>query len=153
MTAFLIALALCQTAIAQQSSATDAIMDASRAFDEAFDGADFDRLASILTDDVVMTSGGGRWQSRETVLDFIRGLHGRRPGITLNTNPELVEPGPEGWGVVSERGRWIERWESDGQPNEITGSYLAMWKFIDGAWRLSVLTIIPVQCSGPYCLR
>ena len=37
--------------------------------------------------------------------------------------------------------------------NELTGSYLAMWKLVDGSWRLAVLTIIPVHCTGPYCLR
>ena len=153
VTAILFALALCQSAIAQQPSTKNAVIKASKQFDEAFDSADFDRLANIFTQDVVMTSGGGQWRSREELLGFIKGLHERRPGITLNTIPELVEVGPKDWGVVSERGRWIERWGHDDELNELTGSYLAMWKLVDGKWRLAVLTIIPLQCSGPYCIR
>ena len=153
VTTILIALALCQSAIAQQPSAKGAVIDASKQFDKAFDSADFNLLADIFTHDVVMTSGGGQWRSRENLLEFIKGLHERRPGITLNTIPELVEVGPKDWGVVSERGRWIERWRDNGELNELTGSYLAMWRHVDGKWRLAVLTIIPVQCSGPYCAR
>ena len=151
--ALLIAIALCQFANAQQSSAEDQVVEASKRFDEAFNRASFDRLAEILADDVVMTSGGGSWSSREVLLTFLQSLHERRPGITLNTMPELVEAGPQGWGVVSERGRWIERWVSAGQQNEMTGSYQAMWKLVDEKWQLAVFTIVPVQCSGPYCAR
>ena len=132
LTVTLITLSLCQSATAGQASARDLVIDASKQFDAAFDGSDFDELARIFADDVVMMSGGGQWQSRDNLLDFIKGLHERRPGITLNTIPELVEVGPRDWGIVSERGRWIERWADSGEMNELTGSYLAMWKLVDG---------------------
>jgi ketosteroid isomerase-like protein len=147
------ALMIYQPALAQQPSAEESVINASKQFDEGFDNADFNLLASIFTDDVVMTSGGGRWQTRENLIGFIKSLYERRPGITLNTIPELVEVGPKDWGVVSERGRWIERWAANGELNELTGSYLAVWRLVDGEWKLAVITIVPVQCSGPYCIR
>ena len=151
--ALLIAFSLCQFASAQQPLAEDQVANASKQFDVAFNEANFGRLSSILAADVIMTSGGGRWSSRAIVLEFMQSLHERRPGITLNTLPELIEVGPQGWNVVSERGRWIERWVYAGQKNEITGSYQSMWKLVGGKWKLSVFTIVPVQCSGPYCVR
>ena len=100
LTVTLITLSLCQSATAGQASARDLVIDASKQFDEAFDGSDFNELARIFADDVVMTSGGGQWQGRDNLLDFIKGLHERRPGITLNTISELVDLGP-GTGALS----------------------------------------------------
>ena len=151
--ALLISIALGQIAHAEQSSAESQVIEASQQFDSAFDDAEFGSLAEILADDIIFTAGRGKWLSLEDALAFMKSLHERRPGITMATTPELVEEGPEGWGVVSERGRWTERWVENDKPNLITGSYQALWRHVDGRWRLAVLTLVPVECSGPYCAR
>jgi len=149
----LISIALCNFAIAEQFSDENHVIEASQRFDNAFDAADFGQLAEILADDIIFTAGRGKWLSQEDVLVFMESLHERRPGITMKTTPELVEAGPRGWGVVSERGRWTERWDDKEMTNVITGSYQALWRLVDGKWRLAVLTLVPVNCTGPYCAR
>lgn len=149
----LIALACGQYANGQEPSPEDEVTEASRRFDVAFNGADFEGLAKMLTDDVVLTAAGSLWLSAEEALAFIESKHERRPGITLTTAPELVELGPDNWNVVSDRGRWIEHWAQGDEENIITGSYQAMWTYVDGHWRLAVLALVPVECRGPYCTQ
>ncbi len=124
---------------------------ASNTFDHYFSTGNADGMASLLLEDSEEMSAGGAWVSRENIVNANLKLRERRPGITLVTNPESIEIGPENWGVAAERGRWIERWENNGEQNEITGTYLAMWRYKDGTWLRKMLLLIPVECSGPYC--
>jgi hypothetical protein len=56
------------------------------------------------------------------------------------------------WAVASERGEWAGRWaEPDGKV-EITGTYLAQWRKVDGRWLIQSELYVPTKCKGSkYC--
>ena len=98
-----------------QESLVQQVAMASAAFDVAFAAGDFETQESLLTEESVVLSAGGKWMSREDVLAVRRSLLERRPGITFVTVPDSIQVGPDAWGVASERGTWIERWVQDGE--------------------------------------
>jgi ketosteroid isomerase-like protein len=58
----------------------------------------------------------------------------------------------DAWSVASERGEWVGRWtEPDGKV-EISGTYLAQWRKIDGRWLIQSELYVPTKCiGGTYC--
>lgn len=56
------------------------------------------------------------------------------------------------WSVASERGEWIGRWTEPDGKLEISGTYQAQWRKIDGRWLIQAELYVPAHCRGSkYC--
>ncbi len=58
----------------------------------------------------------------------------------------------EAWAVASEEGEWTGTWTDPDGPVRITGTYLAQWRNLNGAWRIQAEVFVPIACEGgAYC--
>jgi len=75
----------------------------------------------------------------------------RRPDTIYVRTPSTIDVF-DAWSVASERGEWVGRWtEPDGKV-EISGTYLAQWRKIDGRWLIQSELYVPTKCiGGTYC--
>ena len=56
------------------------------------------------------------------------------------------------WAVAAERGEWTGRWTEPDGALEISGTYLAQWRKIDGQWLIQAELFVPTRCTGAqYC--
>jgi len=137
---------------AQQSDPTAAVAQQREAFDRAFDRADLDAIAALITDDVTFISaaGGGR-PGADALVENLRQMFVERPGLTVAHEAEVIELGPGPWGIASERGRWVEKWLQNGEEVTLEGAYLTLWRREEGTWRIAAELLIALYCIGSYC--
>ena len=75
----------------------------------------------------------------------------RRPDTVYVRTPSMIEVFAP-WAVASERGEWTGRWTEPDGVVEISGTYLAQWRKIDGRWLLQSELYVPTRCKGStYC--
>jgi hypothetical protein len=56
------------------------------------------------------------------------------------------------WLFASESGEWHESWREGGVLTELRGSYLALWRKVEGRWLLDAEVFVPLSCAGSsYC--
>ena len=109
-------------------------------------------IAGFWMDDIHITTStsaqaSGRAPNQERMAQQFQ----RRPDTIYVRTPSTVEVFAD-WAVASERGEWIGRWtEPDGKV-EISGTYLAQWRKIDGRWLIQSELYVPTRCKGSkYC--
>jgi ketosteroid isomerase-like protein len=54
----------------------------------------------------------------------------------------------DAWQVASEEGEWVGTWTEPDGPIRISGTYLAQWRTLRGAWRIQAEVFVPVRCEG-----
>ena len=58
------------------------------------------------------------------------------------------------WLMAAERGRWTGSWTDPDGKIQLTGSYYAKWRKVDGQWLVESETYVPETCTGgAYCTR
>ena len=123
-------------------------------WNKALAARDTSTLLTILSDDVQMAAGGGKWQTPAGTEKFFKSLFERRPDITWINEPTDIQVNPV-WDVACVTGNWIEGWtEKDGDAI-IRGKYFSLWKLKDGVWLLHAAIFTPLSCTGAssYCQR
>ena len=137
---------------AQANDVASGIAERSAVFDRAFNAADLDGLAAIVTDDVTFVSvAGGGPGGRDAFLAANREMFAERPALRMFHEIETIEVGQLPWGIASERGRWTERWLQDDEEVVLEGTYLSLWRRKNGEWLKAAELLIALRCSGPYC--
>ncbi len=104
-----------------------------------------------LPDVSIVTSTGAHGNTSTANAARMEAQFSRRPDTIYVRTPTAVDVFPA-WRVGSERGEWTGRWtEPDGVVN-ISGTYLAHWRHVDGAWRIQAEVFVPTRCTGSrYC--
>lgn len=109
-------------------------------------------IAAILAPNVVMvTSNSLHATGRDaTALRFADQFRSRPDVVYRRTPSEVHVFAP--WGMASELGRWTGSWTDTDGKIEISGTYFAKWRKLDGAWRVEAEVYVPERCSGGrYC--
>lgn len=152
---FVLALALActqaNTAIGSASEATDvASVRAVRASSNAAIAAhDIEAFTATLLPDVVVTAGNGgvlvgrdsvrasiaRAFADSTFVDYVR--------TTDRVDVSAFKP------LAAEHGHWTGHWRTANGNEEITGTYLAMWRRTDAGWRVRSEIFVSLACRGP----
>lgn len=101
----------------------------------------------------IVTSTSAHGTGREANGQRMAQQFERRPDTIYVRTPTSVEVFAA-WDVASERGQWTGRWtELDGVV-EVSGTYLAQWRKVDGAWLIQAELFVPTSCRGSsYCAR
>jgi ketosteroid isomerase-like protein len=132
-------------------SSESQIRDARKGFDDAIARRDFSALSSFATPDLQETGPSLRSTGLATLQASAKSLVARRPDLDMRFESDRIEVN-ETWDVASEQGHWRERWIEKGSPVDLRGSYLAMWKRINGQWFLEACLFVPLVCKGEkYC--
>jgi ketosteroid isomerase-like protein len=111
-------------------------------------------IASIWTEDIhITTSTSAHATGRAPNRDRMAQQFTRRPDTIYVRTTSAVDVFAE-WDVASERGEWVGRWtEPDGKV-EITGTYLAQWRKVEGRWLIQAELYVPTKCKGSkYCAQ
>jgi ketosteroid isomerase-like protein len=105
-------------------------------------------FAAILTPDVVsVTSASAKNVGRAAVVASMLGRFRDRPDVIYVRSPEEVSVFAA-WGMASEEGHWRGSWTDPDGKVEISGSYFAKWRRINGAWFVEGETYVPEKCTG-----
>lgn len=141
--------------LAAQSPADDKLIrDARATSNAAIAKHDAAGIARHWLDDISITTSTsahaiGRAPNQERMAQQFE----RRPDTIYVRTPSTIDVFTE-WAVASERGEWVGRWtEPDGKV-EITGTYLAQWRKVDGRWLIQSELYVPTRCKGSqYCAK
>jgi len=139
-------------AVAHTEPASEAqIRDARKRYDTAIAQRDFAALSKLTTGDVQMTGAALRSSGIAALQEALKRLVEKRADVALKCEVEAIEVN-EAWNVAAEWGRWRETWTEQDGAVDLRGSYLAMWKRIDGRWLLDAWLFVPKSCKGgSYC--
>ena len=110
---------------------------------------DIESFSATLLPEVVVTSGHGgvrvgldsvrasiaRAFADSTFVDYVR--------TTDRVDLSAVRP------IAAEHGRWIGHWRTADGAEEISGTYLAMWRLTDAGWRVRSELFVSLACRGP----
>lgn len=139
-------------ALSAQSPDEKIIRDSRATSNAAIAKHDTAGIARFWMDDIHITTStsaqaAGRAPNQERMAQQFQ----RRPDTIYVRTPSTIDVFTE-WSVASERGEWVGRWtEPDGKV-EITGTYLAQWRKIDGKWLIQSELYVPAKCiGGTYC--
>jgi uncharacterized protein (TIGR02246 family) len=129
-----------------------AIRDARARSNAAIARHDAKAIGETFMDDVTVVTSTGRSEKGKSENEAaFEEIFRARPDVVYLREPEEVALF-SAWGVATERGRWKGSWtETDGRV-EISGTYLAQWRKVQGRWLLQGELFVPVVCEGAaYC--
>jgi len=73
-----------------------------------------------------------------------------RPKLLYVRTPDLIEVSAD-YPLAAESGRWTGTWETADGPVRTGGSYAAMWRKVDGTWRIRSELFVALYCEGVGC--
>jgi hypothetical protein len=151
----LVALLLGACATTQPSSSSDpdevAIRAARGRFNEALARQQFTAMREELLDNVSITGSVWRTVDRDQPLQAYTRLTSRRPDLVWIREPQAVRINAS-WLFASASGEGRESWREGGVFTELRGSYLALWRKVEGRWLLDAEVFVPLSCMGSsYC--
>ncbi len=109
--------------------------------------------AFLAPNAIVVTSNSIHREGRDANVQSFADQFRTRPDVVYRRTPDDVRVFAP-WQMAAERGRWTGSWtEADGKI-QLTGSYYAKWRKVDGAWLIESETYVPETCTGgAYCTR
>jgi Domain of unknown function (DUF4440) len=151
----LVALVFWSCATTQPSRASDldeaAIRAARGRLDEALARRQLAAMNDELVENVSITGPVWRTVGRDQLLQAYTRLLSARPDLVWIREPQTVRINAS-WLFASESGEWREQWREGGALTELRGSYLALWRKVEGHWRLDAEVFVPLSCEGSsYC--
>ena len=138
--------------LSAQSADEKTIRESRAASNAAIAKHDAAGIARFWMDDIhITTSTSAQAAGRAPNQDRMAQQFQRRPDTIYVRTPSTIDVF-SAWSVASERGEWTGRWtEPDGKV-EISGTYLAQWRKIDGRWLIQSELYVPTKCiGGTYC--
>ena len=137
----------------QGAPSSDAAIRAARAqSNQAIAAHDMAGIARHWMPDVhIVTSTSTQGSGRDVNGRRMAQQFERRPDTVYVRTPSAVDVFPA-WGVASERGEWIGRWTEPDGVVQVSGTYLAQWRQVDGTWLIQAEVFVPTACRGSsYC--
>ena len=152
--AMLVPLLVAMAAATQGVPPTDetAIRAARAQSNQAIAARDVAGIARHWMPDVhIVTSTSAQASRREANGQRMADQFTRRPDTIYVRTPATVDVfGP--WGVASERGEWTGRWTEPDGVVQVSGTYLAQWRKVNGTWLIQAEVFVPTACRGSqYC--
>ncbi len=136
----------------QQSSDEQLIREARARSNAAIAAHDPAAIARLWKDDVhVVRSTGAQVAGREANQQRMAQQFAARPDTIYVRQPSAIDVYLP-WMMASERGDWTARWTEPDGTVDMTGTYMAQWRRIDGVWLIQAELYVPTRCAGSrYC--
>lgn len=109
-------------------------------------------IAAVLAPHVtVVTSNSVHVAGRAPYMQRFAEQFRGRPDVVYRRTPRDIRVFHP-WRMAAEYGQWTGSWtDSDGKV-QLTGTYFAKWREMDGAWFIESETYVPETCAGgEYC--
>jgi hypothetical protein len=105
-------------------------------------------FAAILAPDIVSTtSASSKNIGRASVVASMAARYADRPDVLYVRAPETVIVFLP-WGMASESGHWRGTWTDPDGKVEISGTFFAKWRRVNGEWFVESETYVPDKCAG-----
>jgi uncharacterized protein (TIGR02246 family) len=109
--------------------------------------------AVLASNVIVVTSNSVHREGRDASVQSFAEQFRARPDVVYRRTPEEVKVFTP-WLMAAERGRWTGSWTDPDGRIQLTGSYYAKWRKVDGQWLIESETYVPETCTGgAYCTR
>jgi ketosteroid isomerase-like protein len=111
-------------------------------------------IGAVLAPNViVVTSNSVHREGRDANVQSFAEQFRTRPDVVYRRTPDDVKVFAP-WLMAAERGRWTGSWTDPDGKIQLTGSYYAKWRKVDGQWLVESETYVPETCTGgAYCTR
>ncbi len=142
----------CKQSAMQSSPEETLIREARTKSNEAIAAHDAKAMSAFWTSDFhIITSRNSEMSGKNTNRERMESEFGSKPDVLYVRTPQSVQVF-DAWNMASESGTWTGSWTENGEKVELTGTYLAKWHKVDGAWLIRAEVFVPLTCSGgAYC--
>jgi len=142
----------CATSESPSSASAKAqILQARTVIDSAFEQRAFHTATDRFADAIVVAGPVWRTSGRESLIAAYASLAAKRHDVRWWHQPADVQVDIS-WGNAVEQGTWQETWSEDGGLIQLSGSYSALWRRVQGRWMLEAEVFVPLRCvGGAYC--
>lgn len=98
----------------------------------------------------VTTSLGQLLQDRDAEEASWQSLFESRRDLLYVRTPESIEVSRD-YPLAAEQGTWVGTWKTDDGPVKTGGRYSAMWRQVEGEWKVRSELFVALYCEGVQC--
>jgi ketosteroid isomerase-like protein len=129
----------------------EAIRDLRMQSNEAIAAHDVQGIVSFFDEEYqITTSIGSMSQGVGEETGGLEALFDERPDVNYVRTPDVIEISRSN-PLASESGSWVGTWTTTNGPVRTGGSYAAMWRKVDGTWRIRAELFVALFCDGVDC--
>lgn len=144
-------IAVTSLAIAQSDLQAEQIREARAAYNDAIARQDVPAIVSLFDEEYqITTSLGQLLQNREAEAGAWQALFESRQNLLYVRSPESIEVSKD-YPLAAEIGTWVGTWTSNQGPVRTGGRYTAMWRQVDGTWKVRSELFVALYCDGVSC--
>ena len=135
----------------QGASDVSAIRAARAASNEAIARHDAEAIVSRFDSEYQITTSLGQMsQGADGEIESWKRLFSQRPDVVYVRTPEDVEVSRK-YPLASEAGTWLGTWTTGEGPVRTGGNFMAMWRKVDGEWKIRAELFVALYCNGGGC--
>jgi ketosteroid isomerase-like protein len=147
----MIILVVASPTFAENDSNEDQIRKTRIQYNEAIARHDVPGIISILDEEYQITTSLGQLsQGRDKESIGWHELFASRQELLYVRSPESIEVSDD-YPLAAESGTWIGSWLSDDGPVQTGGRYAAMWRRVEGEWKVRSELFVALFCEGVGC--
>ena len=144
-------LSCCACAEGQDEQDAERIRAARADYNVAIADHDVERILDFLDEDYQITASLGQMSSgRGNEAEIWRELFASRRDVVYVRSPENIRVSDR-YPLASESGNWEGRWITENGAVQTGGSYSAMWRKVDGKWKVRSELFVALYCEGVDC--
>ena len=146
-----IALLTTSFANAQGDAAREQVHTTRAQYNDAIARHDVQAILSFLDDEYqVTTSLGQLLQGRDQEAIGWQELIESRQDLVYVRTPESIEISDD-YPLAAETGTWVGSWSTSDGAVRTGGRYAAMWRQVDGTWKVRSELFVALYCEGARC--
>lgn len=136
---------------AQGTPDSDQIRNARDQYNNAIARHDVQAIMSFIDDEYqITTSLGQLTQGRDGEAGSWQELFSTRQNVLYVRTPETVEMS-DAYPLAAETGTWVGTWSTPDGGVRTGGRYSAMWRQVDGEWKVRSELFVALYCEGLAC--
>ena len=144
-------LSIASNAVAQSDSGTEQIRKARAEYNNAIARHDVADIVSFFDAEYQITTSLGQLsQDVEGEAADWRNLFASRNDLLYVRTPESIEISKD-YPLAAEVGTWVGAWSTNQGPVRTGGRYTAMWRQVDGLWKVRSELFVALYCDGISC--
>ena len=136
---------------AQGQSDSDRIRDARDQYNSAIARHDVQAIMAFIDDEYQITTSLGQLiQGRDGEAASWQELFSIRQDVLYVRSPETIEIS-DAYPLAAESGTWVGSWSTPEGDVRTGGRYSAMWRQVDGEWKVRSELFVALHCEGLGC--
>ena len=138
-------------AAAQNESAAEQVRSARADYNDAIARHDVPAIVAFLDEEYqITTSLGQLLQGPDAEAAGWQELFATRQDLLYVRSPESIEISND-YPLAAETGTWLGTWSTSDGPVRTGGRYAAMWRQVDGTWKVRSELFVALFCEGIRC--